>query len=506
MIDDNINSLIAMAEQQSDQRLAQELNPETETGLLGPAFISASELAYRQKIRSEAQAQPNNNPPIVQQLAQAVTPPMQVSMQNEMPMPAAPMPQQQMPQQMPPQGFAMGGLIRMANGGLTPYEYDEKEIEDRSREKTRGFFGNLLSDIAYGAGDASALGRYSRGENPDEFLYGRDRFDSALKRAGLPPDATRDMVSAHRSGKDPSDFVSMLDTTTETPTGDDVAKINNQGNTTTAPTATQKLDPIIANAATTDIFGNTVPNQEDLPNLKPKFIPKAADQDAKIGALSEYEELIEDQIKLMTDPKGKMQDKWLRIAAGAFNAAQKGSPTLLGGLADLGGGVTEQLLAFNADEQKQAQELFTLYTAREELRRTSLTTERDIKKDEKTRLAKAITDYHSDKARYYNVDITQDLSKEEADAMLATTYADQGVELAKEDYGRAIKKIRTAQEKIIQDIKDNSDTGTVTNEEYLSKLDEYLSTNPDLKIYFDNYKNRQSAVEDWLGEKLLEDD
>jgi hypothetical protein len=550
MIDDNINSLIAMAEQQSDQRLAQELNPETETGLLGPAFISASELAYRQKIRSEAQAQPNNNPPIVQQLAQAVTPPMQVSMQNEMPMPAAPMPQQQMPQQMPPQGFAMGGLIRMANGGLTPYEYDEKEIEDRSKEKARGFFGNLLSDIAYGAGDASALGRYSRGENPDEFLYGRDRFDSALERAGLPSDATPEMVSAYRSGTPIEAFVSAIPagnpllqeskdkveqsgsaqarnpnnrnlnigggtglnpSIVTTPTNNDVSKINNQGNTTTAPTAdtlktvtqdtTDLLDP-------NSLINQAKANSSPVPIFKeqPKNITKAADKDAKIGALSEYEQLIEDQIKLMTDPKGKMQDKWLRIAAGAFNAAQKGSPTLLGGLADLGGGVTEQLLAFNADEQKQAQELFTLYTAREELRRTSLTTERDIKKDEKTRLAKAITDYHSDKARYYNVDITQDLSKEEADAMLATTYADQGVELAKEDYGRAITKIRAAQEKIIQDIKDNSDTGTVTNEEYLSKLDEYLSTNPDLRIYFDNYKNRQSPVEDWLGEKLLEDD
>ena len=33
MIDNNINNLISMAEKQSDQRLAQELNPQTETGL-----------------------------------------------------------------------------------------------------------------------------------------------------------------------------------------------------------------------------------------------------------------------------------------------------------------------------------------------------------------------------------------------------------------------------------------------------------------------------------------
>ena len=119
MIDSNINKLISMAERQSDQRLAQELNPQTETGLLGPAFISASELAYRQKIRDEAQAQPMQSPPIVQQLAQ------QATMSPVQPMPTAPMPMQQ--QQMLPQAYAMGGLIKMANGGMPdPYKYNEK--------------------------------------------------------------------------------------------------------------------------------------------------------------------------------------------------------------------------------------------------------------------------------------------------------------------------------------------------------------------------------------------
>ena len=111
MIDSNINKLISMAERQSDQRLAQELNPQTETGLLGPAFISASELAYRQKIRDEAQAQPSQSPPIVQQLAQ------QATMSPVQPMPTAPMPMQQpmqqpmpMPQQ-PIPSFQTGGLV-----------------------------------------------------------------------------------------------------------------------------------------------------------------------------------------------------------------------------------------------------------------------------------------------------------------------------------------------------------------------------------------------------------
>ena len=106
MIDSNINKLISIAERQSDQRLAQELNPQTQTGLLGPAFISASELSYRKKIRDEAQAQPIRSPSIVQQLAQSAMSPMQ-------PMPTAPMPMQQpmpMPQQ-PMQRFQTGGVV-----------------------------------------------------------------------------------------------------------------------------------------------------------------------------------------------------------------------------------------------------------------------------------------------------------------------------------------------------------------------------------------------------------
>ena len=103
MIGNSINELISIAERQSDERLAQELNPQTETGMLGPTWLPASELAFRQKIRAEAQAQPQNNPPVVQQLAQASAPPM--------------MPQQ-MPQQMPPQMMAEGGLVGYANGGM----------------------------------------------------------------------------------------------------------------------------------------------------------------------------------------------------------------------------------------------------------------------------------------------------------------------------------------------------------------------------------------------------
>ena len=56
MIGNNINELIAIAESQSDERLAQELNPQTETGMLGPTWLPAAELSFREKMRSGAQA------------------------------------------------------------------------------------------------------------------------------------------------------------------------------------------------------------------------------------------------------------------------------------------------------------------------------------------------------------------------------------------------------------------------------------------------------------------
>ena len=125
MIGQNINQLINIAESQSDERLAQELNPQTETGMLGPTWLPASELSFRQKIRAEAQAQPQNNPPIVQQLAQSAMPQQmmpQQMMPQQMPMAPAgmsaqPMMPAGMPQQMPPQMMSAGGLVRYAHGG-----------------------------------------------------------------------------------------------------------------------------------------------------------------------------------------------------------------------------------------------------------------------------------------------------------------------------------------------------------------------------------------------------
>ena len=454
----------------------------------------------------------------------------------------------------------------MANGGFpTPYEYDEKEIEDRALEKTGTFFselgnraGDVLSDVAYGAGDSQALGRYSRGENPDEFLYGRDRFDSALKRAGLPPDATPEMVTAYRSGTPVSAFKPAVDTikTAYSPSAiqeelgqgnpvfvgnidyggnqfnikdasiagpatskdiDDASKRvgTDDGITTSSMTTSDRLlqsassnmsagmNPVVASSSIDTGYSNMNPDYQPDPSIKKlptTGVAKAAKQDASYAAASDYENLIQKSINKMTDEKGKMQNKWLRIAAGAFNAAQKGSPTLLGGLADLGSGVTEQLLALDKDEQKQAQELFALYSAREKIRYDRYTTKRDYDKDRKTRLSDSIKNYNADLGRYLNVDVISDLEKKEAKAILATQYADQGVKTAQSDYARYIKEINGIVAGINADIK----AGTIEQNGFASALDQALKADPALALMYDVAKDRQTqGVEDWLEEGLI---
>jgi len=226
-------------------------------------------------------------------------------------------------------------------------------------------------------------------------------------------------------------------------------------------------------------------------------VSKAAKQDAAYAASSDYETLIQQSIDKMTDDKGKMQNKWLRIAAGAFNAAQKGSPTLLGGLADLGSGVTEQLLALDKDEQKQAQELFALYSAREKIRYDRYSTQRDYDKDRQTRLSDSIKNYNADLARYLNTDITKDMTKREAEAITAITYADQGVKPAQGNYGRFVKEIQG----IVNDI--NASDPDLTDDAFASILDERIKADKALSIVYDNYTDRGTlGVEDWLNETL----
>ncbi len=562
MIDSNINKLISMAERQSDQRLAQELNPQTETGLLGPAFISASELAYRQKIRDEAQAQPSQSPPIVQQLAQ------QATMSPVQPMPTAPMPMQQpmqqpmpMPQQ-PIPSFQTGGLVdnmtygnpfmRMAQTGMPtdvrgnyPFSFDGggRFISDTFE----------LDPVFNEPIDASPVDLQNTGAFvPTSMPQSDDAIDKILQEAEKKQ--KRQPTTLQNIGKSLVDFSDRVQARVDTrkaaeeerkrkrsivvdqdrllqgvfppkQDGIPVPKIDMSVKTDSivtpanAQTVQQSAQKKQSDGTLTQTKGTPLSqSQQDTLMAQAKAnsspvtitdtgtqinttpttgVSDAAKKDAAYAASSDYETLIQQSINAMTDEKGKMQNKWLRIAAGAFNAAQKGSPTLLGGLADLGAGVTEELLALNKEEQDQAQELFALYAAREKLRLDRYTTEYDYDKDRKTRIADAIKNYNADLARYLNTDITKDMTKREAEAITAITYADQGVKPAQGNYGRFVKEIQG----IINDI--NASDPDLTNDEFKEIFDERIKSDKALSIVYDNYTDRGTlGVEDWLNERL----
>ena len=542
MIDNNINKLISMAERQSDQRLAQELNPQTETGLLGPAFISASELAYRQKIRDEAQAQPMQSPPIVQQLAsQAAMSPMQQ-------MPTAPMPMQQpmqqpmpMPQQ-PLPSFQTGGLVdditygnpfmRMAQTGMPtdvmgnyPFSFDGggrfvsdsfelDPVFNQPIDDTPVFLQNVgqgIQNVGQSIADFSNRVQ-ARVDARREAEAERKRKESIV----VDQDRLLQGLNPRQANNIPIPKIDMsvktnsIVTTPNAKTLKQAAQ-NSQGagtltQTTGTTTATgTQLTPAQQNALLTQAQSNSSPVVTTATgtsiNTPPSTgVSKAAKKDAAYAASSDYETLIQQSINAMTDEKGKMQNKWLRIAAGAFNAAQKGSPTLLGGLADLGAGVTEELLALNKEEQDQAQELFALYAAREELAYKRYTTQNDYDKDRQTRLADSIKNYNADLARYLNTDITKDMTKREAEAKTATQYADQGVKPAQSNYARFVKEING----IITNIDEQIAEGSLNINDREDAIDQALKSDKALSYVYDVGRDRETkGREDWLEVPLL---
>jgi len=574
-----------MAERQSDQRLAQELNPQTETGLLGPAFISASELAYRQKIRDEAQAQPAQSPPIVQQLAQ------QAIMSPVQPMPTAPMPMQQpmqqpmpMPQQ-PMPSFQTGGLVddmtygnpysRMAQTGMLtdvmgnyPFSFDtggrliqdsfeldpvfnqpidaspvnlqdtgafvptsmpqsddaiDKALQEAEREQKRQpttlqNIGQSLvdfSDRVQARVDARKAAEEER-KRKESIPVDQDRLLSFTR----PPEKVdKRNLQVQAAGPDtglqnvnpttmPKYDVSIkTDSIVKAADAQTVQKAaqNKQGDgILTQPKGTplsiSQQNDLMNQARLNSTPVTSTDTGEEIKGLPTTGLNNAAKKDAAYAAASDYEALIQQSINAMTDEKGKMQNKWLRIAAGAFNAAQKGSPTLLGGLADLGAGVTEELLALNKEEQDQAQELFALYAAREKIRLDNYTTRRDLEKDARTQKAEADKNYNADLGRYLNVDVISDLEKKEAKAILATQYADQGVKAAQSDYGRFVNEINS----IIEDIDKQIADGGLNADDRAKALDEALKSDPALAYIYDIGRDRETkGREDWLEVPLL---
>jgi hypothetical protein len=554
MIDSNINKLISIAERQSDQRLAQELNPQTQTGLLGPAFISASELSYRKKIRDEAQAQPMRSPSIVQQLAQSAMSPMQ-------PMPTAPMPMQQpmpMPQQ-PMQRFQAGGVVygnpflNLVEGeptdvlGNYPFSFDgsgnvvqtpmttlpsssttadelieevekdanrigppeepflqpeldklveivetkNKEIQEgieerRKQQEERRRKRNIQVD-------QDRLLNPIRTPQPDP-LAGQDLRINPREIPGM-PDAPPTGINPQAQAAGPDVGFQNVDPATlpqkfitQPPTAQDI--YDSMVNSGTDPDANKKND--INKNKQNQLSDDDKAQLGNIKTMESSGVGSAAQKDIAYAASSDYQDLINKAIAKMTDEKGRMQNKWLRIAAGAFNAAQKGSPTLLGGLADLGAGVTEQLLALDADEQKQAQELFALYSAREKLRLDSYNSKYDLQRNQQTDLAANTKSYLSSLQGLLNSEISDDFTEQDAYAATAISYADMGVKDAQYTYARMLKEIQG------EILNLNADT-ELTNAERQEKLDSYLKDNTHLRRIYDNYLDRRGkGIEEWL--------
>jgi hypothetical protein len=580
MIDSNINKLISIAERQSDQRLAQELNPQTQTGLLGPAFISASELSYRKKIRDEAQAQPMRSPSIVQQLAQSAMSPMQ-------PMPTAPMPMQRpmpMPQQ-PMQRFQTGGPVAGAQpfviaqtreearklleqGIPVQLDYDvnfyqndslldpvsipdplnvpiddsitdpftgpvlpstdtradeliqEAEIEQQKQPKFIQEQYQKLLDFNERTAKRLEEERKQREERRRKrnIQVDQDKLLSPLRPPQFDPLAGQDLRINPRpvpdvnmpdigpAGRNPLVIASGPDAGFQNvdpstiakspaavpPSDDDIDDVIVRTNTD--PNAKDKNDPNAnkQNPLTDD-------DKRQLGNINTMVssgVGSAAQKDIAYAASSDYQDLINKAIAKMTDEKGRMQNKWLRIAAGAFNAAQKGSPTLLGGIADLGAGVTEQLLALDADEQKQAQELFALYSAREKLRLDSYNSKYDLQRNERTDYATNVKSYNADLARLLNTEISDDFEEQDAYAELAIQYADMGIKPAQYRYARFVKEIAAKQNEI-------NNKPDISEVEAREELQSYLEDNKHLKLIYDNYMDRGDvSQEEWIDVPL----
>ena len=576
MIDSNINKLISIAERQSDQRLAQELNPQTQTGLLGPAFISASELSYRKKIRDEAQAQPMRSPSIVQQLAQSAMSPMQ-------PMPTAPMPIQRpmpMPQQ-PMQRFQTGGPVagaqpfaiaqtreearKLLEQGI-PVQLDynvnfyqndslldpisipdplnvpiddtitdpftgpvlpstdtradeliqEAEIEQQKQPKFIQEQYQKLLDFNERKAKELEEERKQREERirKRNIQVDQDRLLNPLRPPQFDPLAGQDLRINPRpvpdvnmpdigpAGRNPLVIASGPDAGFQNvdpstiakspaavpPSDDDIDDVIVR--TDTDPNVKNKNDPD-ANKQN-QLGDDDKARLNNINTMVSSGVGSAAQKDIAYAASSDYQDLINKAIAKMTDEKGRMQNKWLRIAAGAFNAAQKGSPTLLGGLADLGAGVTEQLLALDADEQKQAQELFALYSAREKLRLDSYNSKYDLQRNQQTDLAANTNSYLTRLQGLLNSEISDDFTEEDAYAATAVSYADMGVKDAQYTYARMLKEIQG------EILNLNADT-ELTNAERKKKLDSYLKDNTHLRRIYDNYLDRRGkGIEEWL--------
>lgn len=613
MIGNSINELISIAERQSDERLAQELNPQTETGMLGPTWLPASELAFRQKIRAEAQAQPQNNPPVVQQLAQASAPPM--------------MPQQ-MPQQMPPQMMAEGGLVGYANGGYVdvgqrlgplmspddllrrnfpqyfPVSPDQQIVDDAidqlmDNQPNIADQANLNAQLAMGERN---LIRNREDEMLENRLTNMERQSEQYNQSSRPTIIGKDQVSGI-SGLNPDDirnagnldiddqgniikdniYPNLEETLTER------AKIrggilpgilsgmkNIAGKSVqgyldfVGPEilASEGLDPNLYDSDLVnsilsgnknqkqgdDIKGDDIPIGDDIYDMRTamneieanerKVLEEISNQDgtpkgpitninadgtnvnakastvksSTTGTALQNDVLLAEQQRLdeLKEQifKGNMDRKWMAIAAGAFNAAQRGAPTLMQGLADLGGDVTGELQKLDKEDQDRALALYEIYlqeaTLAEAKRKTDLTYEAamyghsiDSLQNIADRIGKDAKEVLDATKAFDTAKKNKTLGDFGTEQYIGSVidYADLGVVSAALDYNQEIGKLNAKEKEILADIEDFDPNNPDHIKEAREEMTEYLNDNPSMKLLYNDYWSKR-ATQDEKGQTI----
>ena len=677
MIGNNINELIAIAESQSDERLAQELNPQTETGMLGPTWLPAAELSFREKMRSGAQAQQQqNNGSIIDQLAQQAMPPQMMSqgmMPQGMPpqgmMPQQPMPQQMPPQQpMPPQMMAEGGMI---GGSMSGIGLMENMMEEGGMQGLLQMLSNQRKDedqdpvtqqeqmmeqnaMASGGMASGGIVNYANGGQItlDDLLNRTfqdysDPTQADLYQKTFPRDTTYDTDPfgldkytklREAKGELPLTDRQTLDNVTQEllniQTDDknfDGKRILNEPNYERTVYTSPEVEPETANTNKTyaellaevgeidsNAFGSTIMpfdrnllpdtikniatgaaglpekigtgyvdlvkkaygiNEPDTVNRKksegvelgPDFDPFIASDDSgknitppvdttpvdiDPNAIKEViavtgdntpvvsnpttittaggnagltddvyrgqKQVLSEQMEKILNPlrnkDGQMDRKWLAIAAGAFNAAQKGAPTLMAGLADLGGGVTEQLQSLDKEDQERAIALMTIYQKQMQLDETA----RGHDLTYQASVNKSIIDLQKstdplDQLKYLQTSAKDYASVNEkiATGLLDSSYkytndilhSGQGNVVAQNNYNTYLDEIKTKENQIIEQVEKEFNTDyDPNNAEHKTKADNlyqsWLSKNTGLNnIRKDYYSGRNQS--DWVKSTLV---
>jgi len=256
-----------------------------------------------------------------------------------------------------------------------------------------------------------------------------------------------------------------------------------------------------------------------------------ATTDAIKGRQAELRSKLYDQIESLYNEDNQMDRKWLAIAAGAFNAAQKGAPTLMAGLADLGGGVSDELQKMDKEDQARAVALFDIYNKQETLaeskRKADLVYSAsmagtqatydatvnknliDMRKAEITNLKDAETFLQKSGADYFTFQkaLNEGFIDDDKGYMFDAIYASQGVGPAQDKYNNDLETLLNKEREIISEV--SNEMGANYNEqdqEHVNKATalyhEFLEDNPGLRTIRDDYKSG-TLQSDWVKTKLI---